>query len=184
VTTPSVMAEVDRLIAEATPGERPGLVVALSARLAALGAQLASSLDEERPQGFEDDSLLTLPEVARLLGESEHFARELGRRGELPLVRLGKRHLRVRPRALQEWIECREDQGLTTRLDVTYSPLVDRRRAKADPKAARAHTGSTRRAGWDRGQLRSPAGARRDRHPGTGSPADSTDRTDGTQDEG
>jgi hypothetical protein len=38
VTTPSVMAELDHLIAEAAPEERPGLIVALSARLAALGA--------------------------------------------------------------------------------------------------------------------------------------------------
>src|SRR5262249_30995443 len=42
MTAAEVLIALDRAIAAATPGERPGLVVALAARLAQLGAGLTS----------------------------------------------------------------------------------------------------------------------------------------------
>src|SRR5262249_16341843 len=90
-----------------------------------------------------------------------------GRRGELPLVRTGKRHVRVRPAALREWIAQREDarSGLTGGLYATYSKLHERRRVEANPKTARADTGSVGRARRRRSELDSTPGAGRNRHP-------------------
>ena len=36
---------------------------------------------------------LTVPEVAKLLGISRNYAYELARRGEIPVIRIGKRLL-------------------------------------------------------------------------------------------
>lgn len=46
-------------------------------------------------------------EVAEILALPEYGARELGRRGELPTVVIGRR-VRVRPSALERFIEERE----------------------------------------------------------------------------
>src|SRR4029453_11277912 len=53
------------------------------------------------------DRLVGMEEVARLLGVPVAHARELGRRGELPVVNVG-RYVRVRTGALAEWMELRE----------------------------------------------------------------------------
>jgi excisionase family DNA binding protein len=47
-------------------------------------------------------------EVATILVIPVYSARELGRRGELPTVKIGRR-VRVRPTALQRFIEQREN---------------------------------------------------------------------------
>jgi excisionase family DNA binding protein len=64
--------------------------------------------------GPADDHLLTMPEVAERLGVTEHQAREMGRRQQLPVITVGDRFVRVRAGALEEWIRLREN-GRTIR---------------------------------------------------------------------
>lgn len=54
-----------------------------------------------------DAELLEMPDVARRLKVSEWTARELGRTGQLPIVRIG-RIVRVRLSTLKRFIEDRE----------------------------------------------------------------------------
>jgi len=51
-----------------------------------------------------EDRWLGMPEVAGRLGITEHQAREMGRRGELPVTRIGERHVRVSANALADWM--------------------------------------------------------------------------------
>jgi excisionase family DNA binding protein len=51
------------------------------------GSRLHGELDIEKKW------CLTIPEVADLLGISRNFAYELARRGEIPVIRFGKRKL-------------------------------------------------------------------------------------------
>jgi excisionase family DNA binding protein len=81
-------------------------VVALAARLAQLGAGLAPA--STTPRDSPGDRLLTMPEAAERLGITEHHAREMGRRGELPVTVIGERFVRVHAGALEEWIRRRE----------------------------------------------------------------------------
>jgi excisionase family DNA binding protein len=150
---------------------RPEDLAPLLGRLDVAKARALARAAEKKPccsagTVAESEPLLSLPEVGRLLGESEHFARELGRRGELPLVRLGKRHVRVRPAALREWIRAREDPGVDTRLGVTYSLARDRRRAAADSKAVGPHSSAARGTTRDHRELRRSPGAGGNGHSG------------------
>jgi excisionase family DNA binding protein len=185
VTVKEGFAELCRLIGEALPEDLPALLGALETAKAEAWSRMAAAMRPSEAGPEEQERLLTLPEVAERLGESEHFARELGRRGELPLVRLGKRHLRVRPSALREWIARHEQPifPLTSRLSATYSKHSDREGTKTDQRTARADAGSTRRAGRRDAQLHRPARARGDRDSGVPGQTDSADRRDPAQDE-
>jgi excisionase family DNA binding protein len=104
--------------------DRPALEAALSRaeapELLALAGELQgrawASLTTRTSEHQEpaDDRLLTMPEVAERLGVTEHQAREMGRRQELPVITVGDRFVRVRARALEEWIRLREN-GRTIR---------------------------------------------------------------------
>src|SRR5262245_56308216 len=59
------------------------------------------------PADSSGDRLLTMPEAAGRLGITEHQAREMGRRGELPVTVIGERFVRVRAGALEDWIRRR-----------------------------------------------------------------------------
>jgi excisionase family DNA binding protein len=108
-----VLVELDRLIAGSVAEDRPGLVVALAARLAQLGAGLAAPAQGPQDPTEERDRLLTMPAVAERLGITEHQAREMGRRGELPVVTVGERFVRVRAHTLEDWIRRREGATLS-----------------------------------------------------------------------
>ena len=98
-----------RAMVEATPRERlPRLIGDLEAARAAAWARLASPAARSH---LTEDRLLSMPDVAARLGITEHQARELGRRGRLPIVRVGQRHVRVAARALEEWIRNRAGNG-------------------------------------------------------------------------
>lgn len=104
--------ELIRLLAEADLLQLPALVGALAQAQAAALARLTARTPEGRPE--TDDRLLTMPEVALRLGVTEHQAREMGRRGELPIIAVGDRFVRVRAGALGDWIRRREN-GRTIR---------------------------------------------------------------------
>jgi predicted DNA-binding transcriptional regulator AlpA len=109
-----VLGELDKLIVRAVPEVRPSLVVALAARLAQLGAVLAVPTAKESGGIVPavEDRLLTMPEAAERLGITEHQAREMGRRADLPVVTVGKRFVRVRVSTLEDWIRRREGATL------------------------------------------------------------------------
>ena len=116
ISDPSrILGELDKLIVKAVPEVRPSLVVALAARLAQLGAVLAVPTVKASAGTVPavEDRLLTMPEAAERLGITEHQAREMGRRGDLPVVTVGKRFVRVRVRTLEDWIRRREGATLT-----------------------------------------------------------------------
>ena len=76
---------------------------------------VSAAIWEKEPRIPNPDRLLKMPEVAHVLGITEHQAREMGRRGELPVIAVGERHVRVRAGALTEWITQRERGTLSRR---------------------------------------------------------------------
>jgi excisionase family DNA binding protein len=98
---------ITRLAAEADADTLPALVGVLAEAQALALARLTTRTSEH--PALLDDRLLTMPEVADRLAVTEHQAREMGRRGELPTVTVGERFVRVRASALDEWIRRREN---------------------------------------------------------------------------
>ena len=93
-----------------------GQIPTLLAQLAALQSRLVARWLAEhdgRPSNNNSPSgeqLLSMNKVADQLGVPVAYARELGRRGELPVVRVGPKYVRVRQSALDVWITQREDR--------------------------------------------------------------------------
>jgi hypothetical protein len=100
-------------------------MVALLAGLAALQAECLAALVAERPEsrlavaravaataGHATGALLrarclTMEQAAKESGVLENSLREAGRRGDLPIVHIG-RYVYVRPETLAHWIAARE----------------------------------------------------------------------------
>lgn len=99
--------DLQAAVAETPRQELPALVGVLAAAQAVALARLTTRTPEDRRPA--DDRLLTMPEVAERLGITEHQARAMGRRGELPTLTVGDRFVRVRATALEEWIRRREN---------------------------------------------------------------------------
>jgi hypothetical protein len=178
MTTGEALTVLDQAIFRAAPEDRPGLVVALAARLAALGAALVVPQENGQAEGVEPDRWLSLPEVARLLDVPESYVYALARQRRIPTVRLpglakggqerdGK-YLRVQASALRAWAAEHEDKGVDGRHNVTYSRNRDGRGGPANPKAPGAHPGSARRAARGRAEQRGAVGAPGDGHPADG----------------
>jgi excisionase family DNA binding protein len=108
---PEDLARLAAEVAEAPPAELPGLV----GEFARLQALALARLTSPASAPAAADEMLTMPVVAERLGITEHQAREMGRRGDLPTVHMGERHVRVRASALAEWIEQRERRTLSRR---------------------------------------------------------------------
>ena len=68
----------------------------------------ATSLTPDASIAGPLQDLLTLPEVAKILGISRPTVYTLIDNEGLPVVRLGNRNVRVVPRSLQLWIMKRE----------------------------------------------------------------------------
>ena len=100
--------ELMKGVESATPSELPGIIGTL-AQVHALA--LVRLVTPAVPRDGHEDPLLSMPEVARRLGVPLAHARELGRRGELPVVHVG-RYVRVRAGALAEWMALRENGRL------------------------------------------------------------------------
>jgi len=98
----AVLGQLDEVIAAAGPGERAGLVVALSARLATLGAGLVAG---EPPPATTDrgDDNLDVKEGARRIGVSlPYFYRH-----EWPFARREGRKWIVSARGIAKYLERR-----------------------------------------------------------------------------
>ncbi len=81
-------------------------IPALMIKLAAVQASLQSRLLTAGP---EVDNLLDAEAVADWFGVKEHYVRELGRRGEIPTVQIGK-YVRFERSAVRDWIEQHRDK--------------------------------------------------------------------------
>ena len=93
-------------------------IPALVSRLVSLQLLLVARwLDQpHRRSSAEETSrseqLLSMKQVARILDVPVGYARELGRRDDLPVVHVGPKYVRVRRSALDAWIAQREDRDL------------------------------------------------------------------------
>src|SRR4029453_7855150 len=83
--------------------KRRGHLDQLERLLQARLAQLTSPTNATR--GHEDDSLLTIPDVAKALKVSKARAYELLRTKELPSIRIGVRQVRVRKSDLAAYLQ-------------------------------------------------------------------------------
>jgi hypothetical protein len=95
-----VFAELDTVIRDATPEERPRLVVQLSARLAALGAGMATPAKGQESKE-QPDLNLDVTEAAKQLGLSESYLYQHSR--ELPFAIKHGRRLLFSSRGLERW---------------------------------------------------------------------------------
>lgn len=97
-------------VVAAAPGDLPAIIGDLECAKATAYARLATPVLANET---DDDPLLRMPEVARRLSINLHQAREMGRRGELPVTTVGERFVRVRAGALNDWIRRRERATLS-----------------------------------------------------------------------
>jgi len=81
-------------------------IPALMIKLAGVQANLQSQLLTAGP---EVDNLLNAEAVAGWFGVKEDYVRELGRRGEIPTVQIGK-YVRFERSAVHDWIEQHRDK--------------------------------------------------------------------------
>ena len=89
------------------------LVKLVGVQTTLLGRLIGSSAAESANNSPE--KLLTIEEVAKRLDIEKDFAYELARRGELPVIRVGKKYLRVAPAALEKCLsQWRVDGGLAS----------------------------------------------------------------------
>ncbi len=130
----------------------PEAVTPLMAQCAALQSTLAARLATVQPVSFpppspqDTERLLTVPEVAEVLGVHPSYVYEVARSGKLPIVRLGK-YVRIAPSALREWLAERGQQkGLDNRINVTLNSTYDWTRSSPNPQATRAHASQVRQA--------------------------------------
>ncbi len=165
MTTPDVLAALAEAIRSAPVDELPRLAGILAEAQARLALRLAAPTFSGIGRPEEPERLLTLPEVAEILGVPEDRAYDLARRRELPVVTIG-RYKRVRASALRAYVGENEQKALDERLSVSLSSLHDRGRGKADQEAARADAGRVRKAGRGSQRHRQPVGDGRAGAPG------------------
>jgi excisionase family DNA binding protein len=102
--------EAARVPAGAIPGVLARLA-SLQLRVAGLEAALLARLHATSGgRAAADDRLLDMGTVAQVLGVPEPYARDMGRRHELPVTRVG-RYVKVRESSLRTWLQQREDLG-------------------------------------------------------------------------
>lgn len=104
----SLLAQLEAAVTAATADELPRLVGALEAAKAAAWARLATPAPRNTAEAA--DRVLSMGEVASRLGVSLYTAREMGRRGELPVTTLGRR-VGVRDSSLRRFLDLRERGG-------------------------------------------------------------------------
>ena len=91
--------------------EIPAILVKLAAAQASLQTKLLMHGVQGRNDG-EHETLLEAKDVAEWLGVKEDYVRDLGRRGEIPTVKIGK-YVRFDRASIRAWIaQQRESDGL------------------------------------------------------------------------
>lgn len=151
-------------------------VMALQASLLArVATRTAGNHEHDQREMSATEWLLTLPQVAERLGVPSAYAYELGRRGVIPTLRVGK-YVRVRLSALSDWLARQQQQNaLDGGLGATLSYRRDRRGTPSSPQKARSHPGAASRTARRPPHQRQPVGARSDADSRGRSPADPAD---------
>ena len=99
----------DQFDAEEFPLEQiPAVMIKLAAVQASLQTRLLTAGPDKRE--LEANNLLDAEEVADWLGVKEDYVRELGRRGEIPSVQIGK-YVRFERSAVRDWIGQHRDKA-------------------------------------------------------------------------
>ena len=89
--------------------EIPALLVKLAAAQASLQTRLFMHGVQGRNDG-EEETLLEAKDVAAWLGVKEDYVRDLGRKGEIPTVKIGK-YVRFERNSIREWIALQRDSN-------------------------------------------------------------------------
>ena len=89
--------------------EIPALLVKLAAAQARLQLRLLMHRARSR-RNEESETLLEAKAVADWLGVKEDYVRDLGRRGEIPTVKIGK-YVRFERDSIREWIAQQRDSS-------------------------------------------------------------------------
>ena len=168
----ALMNDLGKAIENVPPADCPTLIGALEQFKTLIWTRIltAGVADQRSMASCEGKRLLTIPQVAEQLAIPKARAYELARRGNLPIVRIGK-YIRIEASALATWISTHSEvQGVDTRLYTEYSTPRDRQRTPAHPKATRTHTGGPGGHARRRVKLRGAMGAKRDGDARTGRP--------------
>ncbi len=107
MTAPEVFDALDRLIASSGPAARPGLVVALAARLAQLGATLAAPTTSGNGRPAEEPERLLTPEQAAEVASIPVKRLYEWARGKRWANRPTRRTLRIEERGFRAWLSSR-----------------------------------------------------------------------------
>jgi excisionase family DNA binding protein len=111
----TTLTDLRALVDHARAEELPALAGKLREAELLAEMRLRSVTPDANGRRTEEDRLLAMPEVAERLGITLHHAREMGRRGELPVILVGERRVRIRATALEEWIRRRERNTVANR---------------------------------------------------------------------
>jgi excisionase family DNA binding protein len=87
--------------------EIPALLVKLAAAQASLQARLLMRGVQGR-ENEEHEALLEAKDVATWLGVKEDYVRDLGRKGQIPTVKIGK-YVRFERNSIRQWITRQRD---------------------------------------------------------------------------
>lgn len=133
------IANAPERAADFSESTRSALLARCAAVLAALSAAGRARIEQRsnENQGTNPERLLTVPEVATILGFARGYTYELVRRGEIRALHHGK-YWRITPAAVEEFIRKNESSAtLDKSLSNMLSRLDDRRTAKASTQSAR-----------------------------------------------
>jgi excisionase family DNA binding protein len=112
------------------PGVAAALLVQAAAVQSVLAARIASAeaaAPAPAPAPAEHDPLLTIPEVAKLLGFARGYTYELVRRGEIRAVHHGK-YWRIPKASVDDFIRANAGRG---RLDRTINNMLSKMHDRA-----------------------------------------------------
>jgi excisionase family DNA binding protein len=98
---------VDELLENLEPNEMPAALGEIARAKIVLLTRLRYSKTNSGKVAKSSDRILSMPEVAERLGVSLYTAREMGRSGKLPVLKIG-RHVGVRESTFKRVLEERE----------------------------------------------------------------------------
>jgi excisionase family DNA binding protein len=139
----------------------PAALAALAALQTALAARLLTTgrACDSPSATSEPERLLTVSDVARILGFARGYVYELVRAGHINAIRAGK-YVRIRPSAIEQFL-ARQATGLDTPIYKMHSGAHEGRRNKALPQGVRTQADTARKATGSERDNPVPLGARR-----------------------
>ena len=134
-------------VARLSAGELEFAAVQVAGLLERLHLQALALRSTDAPAPAEPPGqTLTATEVAARLRVPRPYVYELIRRGELPVVTVGPKYVRVPTQALAAWVTRQTRIGVDTGMYRRYSSDRDRRRATTTPTQGQPDAGPGGRA--------------------------------------